>query len=144
MLPELTILDDVVARPAGSGGRGAEGAAGVASVEAGVSVDGARGGNGDEGASGAAGADGARGGREDPVFGKTFVITGALVNFANRDQLVDFIEERGGKVAGSVSSKTSYLITNDVNSGSGKNKKAKELGVPVISEADFLAMCGDN
>ena len=80
----------------------------------------------------------------DPVYGKTFVITGSLVNFANRDRMIAFIEERGGRVSGSVSSKTDYLINNDVNSGSGKNKKAKELGVPVISEADFLAMCGEN
>ncbi|MBO4326301.1 MAG: NAD-dependent DNA ligase LigA [Clostridia bacterium] len=77
------------------------------------------------------------------IAGKTFVITGGLNGFENRDQLVAFIEARGGKVSGSISSKTDYLINNDVNSGSGKNKKAKELGVPIISEADFMALCGE-
>ena len=57
--------------------------------------------------------------------------------------MIDFIEERGGRVSGSVSSRTDYLINNDVNSGSGKNKKAKELGVPVISEADFMKLAGE-
>lgn len=70
--------------------------------------------------------------------GKTFVITGSLNTFANRDELKKLIEDRGGKVAGSVSAKTSYLINNDVTSGSSKNKKAKSLGVPIISEEDFL------
>ena len=75
-----------------------------------------------------------------PISGKTFVITGGLNGFSNRDELVAYIEERGGKVSGSVSSKTDYLINNDVNSGSGKNKKAKELGIPIISEADFMEL----
>ena len=66
--------------------------------------------------------------------GITFVITGSLNNFINRDALKAEIEKAGGKVAGSVSSKTGYLINNDVTSTSGKNKKAKELGVPIIDE----------
>lgn len=74
------------------------------------------------------------------LSGMTFVITGSLNTFANRDELKKLIEDRGGKVSGSVSSKTSYLINNDTMSASSKNKKAKELGVPVISEEDFLGM----
>ena len=70
----------------------------------------------------------------------TFVITGSLNNFSNRDELKLLIEKRGGKVAGSVSSKTNYLINNDKMSNSSKNKKAKELGVAIISEEDFLKM----
>lgn len=72
--------------------------------------------------------------------GKTFVITGKLNHFVNRDALVAKIEELGGKSSGSVSKNTSYLINNDVESTSGKNKKAKELNVPIISEDDFLKM----
>ena len=75
---------------------------------------------------------------EQDLEGKTFVITGSLNSFANRDELKQLIEDRGGKVAGSVSAKTSYLINNDVTSSSSKNKKAKSLGVPIISEEDFL------
>lgn len=74
------------------------------------------------------------------LAGKTFVITGKLKHFANRDALVAKIEGLGGKTSGSVSKNTSYLINNDVESTSGKNKKAKELGVPVISEDEFLEM----
>lgn len=74
---------------------------------------------------------------EQPLKGKTFVITGSLNGYKNRDELVAKIEELGGKVSGSVSAKTSYLINNDVVSTSGKNKKAKEIGVPIISEAEF-------
>ena len=70
----------------------------------------------------------------DFLKGITFVITGSLNNFTNRDALKAEIEKAGGKVAGSVSSKTGYLINNDVTSTSGKNKKAKELGVPIIDE----------
>lgn len=66
--------------------------------------------------------------------GMTFVITGSLNHFDNRDALKAAIEQAGGKVAGSVSKKTSYLVNNDVNSTSGKNKKAKEVGVPIIDE----------
>lgn len=68
----------------------------------------------------------------------TFVITGSLNHYANRDALVSVIEQNGGKVSGSVSAKTTYLINNDVESTSGKNKKAKELGVKIISEEDFM------
>ena len=70
----------------------------------------------------------------DFLSGLTFVITGSLHHFANRDALKDAIAQAGGKTAGSVSKKTSYLVNNDVNSNSGKNKKAKELGIPIIDE----------
>ena len=73
------------------------------------------------------------------LAGKTFVITGGLNRYTNRDALKKEIEDRGGKVAGSVSAKTSYLINNDITSTSGKNKKAKELGVPIITEDDYIA-----
>ena len=76
------------------------------------------------------------------IFGKTFVITGSLINFGNRTELQNLIESKGGKVSVSVSAKTSYLINNDVTSTSGKNKKAKDLGIPIISEEDFLKMIG--
>ena len=76
------------------------------------------------------------------LSGKTFVITGSLTHYKNRDELVSVIEQLGGKVSGSVSAKTSYLINNDVASTSGKNKKAKDLGIPIISEEDFLKMIG--
>ncbi|MCQ2546495.1 MAG: NAD-dependent DNA ligase LigA [Clostridia bacterium] len=72
--------------------------------------------------------------------GKTFVITGSLEHFENRDACKARIEELGGKTAGSVSTKTSYLINNDITSNSSKNKKAKELGVEIITEEDFLGM----
>jgi DNA ligase (NAD+) len=71
---------------------------------------------------------------------KTFVITGSLTHFKNRSELVSIIEELGGKVSGSVSTKTSYLINNDTESNSSKNKKAKELDIPIISEEDFIKM----
>jgi len=78
---------------------------------------------------------------EEQIFaGKVFVVTGSVEHFANRNELKAVIEERGGKVTGSVTGKTDYLINNDVNSTSGKNKKAKELSVPIISEEDFLKM----
>ncbi len=78
---------------------------------------------------------------EEAVFaGKTFVITGALEHFSNRKALQELIESKGGKAAGSVSAKTSYLINNDVTSNSSKNKKAKELGIPILSEQDFLKL----
>ncbi|MBS6395717.1 MAG: NAD-dependent DNA ligase LigA [Clostridiales bacterium] len=70
--------------------------------------------------------------------GKIFVITGSLEHFSNRNELKELIETKGGKVTGSVTSKTGYLINNDTMSGSSKNKKAKELGVEIISEQDFL------
>lgn len=72
--------------------------------------------------------------------GKTFVITGSLVHYENRDALKAAIEAEGGKAAGSVSKKTDYLINNDPESGSSKNKKAKELGVPIITEEAFLEL----
>lgn len=77
---------------------------------------------------------------EEDLAGKTFVITGTLNHYENRDALKKEIENRGGKVSGSVSSKTAYLINNDVLSSSSKNKKAKELGIPIISEEDFLKL----
>lgn len=77
---------------------------------------------------------------EQDLEGKTFVITGSLSHFSNRDELKKLIEDRGGKVAGSVSAKTTYLINNDVLSSSSKNKKAKSLGIPIISEDDFLQL----
>ena len=76
--------------------------------------------------------------------GKTFVITGSLTHFSNRKELQNLIESLGGKAAGSVSSKTSYLINNDTASNSSKNKKAKELGIPILSEEDFLTMVKEN
>lgn len=79
--------------------------------------------------------------REEKIFeGMTFVITGNVYHYANRNEVKEVIESRGGKVAGSVSAKTAYLINNDVTSASGKNKKAKELGIPIISEDEFIAM----
>ena len=72
--------------------------------------------------------------------GKQFVITGSVEHFANRAQLKEYIEQRGGKVTGSVTFKTDYLINNDVTSNSSKNKKARELEIPILSEEDFLHM----
>lgn len=77
------------------------------------------------------------------ISGKTFVITGSLGHFENRDACKEKIESLGGKTAGSVSKKTDYLINNDSTSGSSKNKKAKELGIPIITEEEFLAMIGE-
>lgn len=77
---------------------------------------------------------------EFDLSGEIFVITGTLIHYKNRNELVSAIESNGGKVSGSVSSKTSYLICNDVTSNSGKNKKAKELGIPIINEEDFIKM----
>ena len=75
--------------------------------------------------------------------GMNFVITGSVEHFANRNEVKAVIEARGGKVTGSVTSKTNYLINNDTTSNSSKNKKAKELNIPIISEEDFLKMIGD-
>ncbi len=77
---------------------------------------------------------------ENILEGKVFVITGAVEHFANRNELKDKIESYGGKVTGSVTGNTSYLINNDVNSTSSKNKTAQKLGVPIISEEEFLKM----
>lgn len=74
------------------------------------------------------------------LTGKIFVITGSLNSFANRDEAKERIEALGGKVSGSVSSKTSYLVNNDIESTSSKNKKAKELGVPIITEDELIKM----
>ena len=80
---------------------------------------------------------------EDRIFdGKIFVITGSLEHFKNRNALKELLEEKGAKVAGSVSSKTSYLINNDAASASSKNKKARELGVSVITEEELMALMG--
>lgn len=70
--------------------------------------------------------------------GLTFVVTGSVEKFPNRNAVKDYIEKRGGKVTGSVTSKTNYLINNDVMSNSSKNKKAKELGIEIINEEQFL------
>ena len=75
--------------------------------------------------------------------GMNFVITGSVEHFANRNEVKAVIEARGGKVTGSVTSKTNYLINNDTTSNSSKNKKAKELNIPIISEEDFLKMLGE-
>ena len=72
--------------------------------------------------------------------GMVFVITGSVEHFANRKELQTLIESKGGKATGSVTSKTTYLINNDVNSTSSKNKKARELGIPILSEEDFLKL----
>ncbi|WP_019678393.1 BRCT domain-containing protein [Ruminococcus flavefaciens] len=74
---------------------------------------------------------------ESAIAGKTFVITGSVHIWKNRNELKAFIEQNGGKAAGSVSSKTDYLINNDNTSNSAKNKAAKELGVPIITEEEF-------
>ncbi len=91
------------------------------------------------------GADASGDGREgaNPISGKTFVVTGSVYHFKNRRELQNRIEDEGGKVTGSVSKKTDYLINNDVSSGSNKNVTAKKLGVPIITEEDFLSMLGE-
>lgn len=75
---------------------------------------------------------------EQTLTGKSFVITGSLNQFANREQLKALIEEKGGKVTGSVTGKTECLINNDIASNSSKNKKAKELQIPILTEEDFI------
>ena len=82
-------------------------------------------------------------GQPQSFAGVNFVVTGSVNHFANRDEVKAVIEARGGKVTGSVTSKTNYLINNDVTSNSSKNKKAKELGIPIISEEEFLKMLED-
>ena len=79
-------------------------------------------------------------GADEAFAGMNFVITGSLEHFKNRKELQELIERRGGKVTGSVTSKTNYLINNDVASPSSKNKKARELGVPILSEEEFLKL----
>ena len=79
-------------------------------------------------------------GVDEAFAGMNFVITGSLEHFKNRKELQELIERRGGKVTGSVTSKTNYLINNDVASSPSKNKKARELGVPILSEEEFLKL----
>lgn len=74
------------------------------------------------------------------IAGKIFVITGSVTNFSNREELKAYIESNGGKTSSSVSIKTDYLINNDKTSGSSKNKKAKELHIPIISEDEFMKL----
>ena len=79
--------------------------------------------------------------KEEQIFhGMNFVMTGSVEHFSNRKEVKEEIEKRGGKVTGSVTSKTNYLINNDTQSSSSKNKKAKELGIPIISEETFIQM----
>ena len=70
----------------------------------------------------------------------TFCITGKLKEYKNRDELIKFIENNGGKVVSTVSKNVNYLINNDINSTSSKNKKAKEYGIPIISEVELKQM----
>ena len=79
---------------------------------------------------------------DSQITGKNFVITGSVNHFANRDEVKALIESLGAKVTGSVTSKTDYLINNDTTSNSSKNKKAKELNIPIISEEEFLELIG--
>lgn len=79
-----------------------------------------------------------------PLDGLIFVITGKVHHFENRDAVKAAVEKAGGKTASSVSSKTDYLINNDINSSSSKNKKAKDLDVPIITEEEFLKMLGEH
>ena len=80
--------------------------------------------------------------RQELFEGLVFVITGSVEHFKNRKEVQEIIESRGGKVTGSVTAKTSYLINNDAASNSSKNKKARELGIPVITEEQFIEMLG--
>ena len=70
--------------------------------------------------------------------GLIFVITGNVHRFKNRDAFKSYVEQQGGKVTGSVSAKTNFLINNDSESSSGKNRKAKELGIPILTEDEFI------
>ena len=76
--------------------------------------------------------------------GMTFVITGSLEQFANRSALKEELERAGGKVTGSVTKKTTYLINNDTTSTSSKNKKAKELGIPILTEEEVIVLLKNN
>ena len=81
--------------------------------------------------------------KQEQIFeGMNFVITGSLVHFGNRSEAKELIESLGGKVTGSVTKKTNYLINNDIQSNSSKNKKARELGIPILSEEDFWKLAG--
>ena len=79
---------------------------------------------------------------EQKFAGMSFVVTGSVNHFANRNEVKELVEKMGGKVTGSVTKKTNYLINNDVESASSKNRKAKELGVPIISEEEFIELAG--
>lgn len=79
---------------------------------------------------------------DQKLEGLNFVITGSVVHFANRNEVKALIEKKGGKVTGSVTGKTNYLINNDTKSASSKNKKAMELGIPIISEEEFIELAG--
>ncbi len=76
---------------------------------------------------------------EQNLAGKGFCVTGSLNHFGSRSELKDLIEQRGGKVTGSVTSRTECLVNNDIASNSSKNKKAKELGIPILTEEEFMA-----
>ena len=81
--------------------------------------------------------------KQEQIFeGMNFVITGSLVHFGNRSEAKELIESLGGKVTGSVTKKNNYLINNDIQSNSSKNKKARELGIPILSEEDFRKLAG--
>ena len=80
--------------------------------------------------------------KNNKLNGLTFVITGSINNFNNRDEMIEFIENNGGKVVSSISNKVNYLINNDINSTSTKNKKANELNIKIISEEEFMNMVG--
>ena len=81
---------------------------------------------------------------EIDLQGATFCITGKLQHYINRDALVTEIENHGGKYVSGVTSKTNYLINNDITSTSGKNAKAKQVGCRIIAESDFMKMIGKN
>ncbi|MDO5131737.1 MAG: NAD-dependent DNA ligase LigA [Eubacteriales bacterium] len=141
-------LSDSVAAGAGPAGSGAGsihpadvGPAASGIADAGLS--GSAPADGSPAGAGAADFDTAESDAADPIAGKTFVVTGKVAHFANRDALKEYIADRGGKVAGSVSAKTDYLINNDVTSTSSKNKKASQLGIPILSEEDFLRLAGE-
>ncbi len=151
LLSEITI-ESVRARAANAGAGNAQaGSTGAGNTQAGSTGAG----NAQAGSTGAGntqagstGADniqsGADGAAEDLIDGKVFVVTGSVTHFKNRRELQEMIEDRGGKVTGSVSKKTDYLINNDVSSGSNKNVTAKKLGIPIITEAQFIEMLNNN
>ena len=86
----------------------------------------------------------AAGPASEKLAGKTFVVTGSITKFENRDAFARFIEEHGGKLSGSVSGRTTALINNDAASTSGKNRKARELGIPILTEEEFLSQLEEN
>ena len=81
--------------------------------------------------------------KEGKCAGLTFVITGDVHHYKNRDEFKAYVEASGGKVTGSVTSKTDYLVNNDAQSSSSKNRKAKELGIPIITEDEFVSRFGE-